>query len=232
MRILPDKLIPFIVLLLASALCYSTVQAAAFPAQFDPRRMSADEGWLFTGTKTESAMGGVALGIGDINGDGYTDFIIGTGPYTESPAHYLVYGNPAGYDTVLPARGSDAEGRVYLSGLLRFVRLGDINGDGLDDFIIFDTWNGSPEQVYVVFGAGTSLPPLIDTDTLDGSNGLWIANNRTGGLEEGVREFSDISLVRDSDGDGVDDLLVGTRSEMENTQLVYVVPGRSEWPSP
>ncbi len=81
MRILPEKSIPSIVLLLASTLCYSSTQAAAFPAQFDPRRMSADEGWLFTGSTTESAMGGVAQGIGDINADGYTDFIIGTGPY-------------------------------------------------------------------------------------------------------------------------------------------------------
>jgi len=108
---------------------------------------------------------------------------------------------------------------------------GDINGDGIDDFII-----GAPRgrditpdagSSYIVFGDANGFNSNLDLTTLDGSNGFrLIGQNR--------RELSgsSVSSAGDVNGDGIGDLIVGAPSSRfagfdENPGSSYVVFGQS-----
>ncbi|MDB9525985.1 hypothetical protein PN498_08305 [Oscillatoria sp. CS-180] len=98
---------------------------------------------------------------------------------------------------------------------------GDVNGDGIDDFIIgapgADNTAGAS---YVVFGSNTSFNAQFDLSTLNGSNGFVI-----NGIA--AEDFSGVSVsaAGDINGDGVDDLIIGASGRNNQTGESYVVFG-------
>lgn len=92
--------------------------------------------------------------------------------------------------------------------------LGDVNGDGIDDFIISATEagiNSGVEDVsesYVIFGSrsiGSSAP--LNASDLDGSNGFVIE-----GLARNAFLGESVSGAGDVNGDGINDLIIGDPS--------------------
>ncbi|HYE45024.1 MAG TPA: hypothetical protein VEA44_04540, partial [Caulobacter sp.] len=85
--------------------------------------------------------------------------------------------------------------------------VGDINGDGIDDFAIGATGVGGSSQgaVYVVFGTAAGLGATFSLASLDGTNGFQL----NGG--EYAQDFLGVSVAAagDVNNDGIDDLIVG-----------------------
>jgi len=99
---------------------------------------------------------------------------------------------------------------------------GDVNGDGIDDLII-----GADNQSYVVFGSSDRSASNLDLSTLNGSNGFAIA-----GIDPYDLIDSSVSSAGDINGDGIDDLIIGTPRAESNGQNYagksYVIFGSSD----
>ena len=170
---------------------------------------------------------GFQLGsVGDVNGDGADDMIVAQldfGPGRD--VAHLLYGRAdlAALDGQTPATQlltGNHTGFGFIGG--RAVALGDINGDGANDFAISayfaNTFRG---RVYVYFGVqgGGQLngTPNVTIDGLVGVRGNF-------GFALGVAEnFADAA------DEGLPDLLVGSNSE--GAGAAYAILGRQTWPA-
>jgi hypothetical protein len=146
-------------------------------------------------------------GAGDINLDGFGDFLVGTGAGSMS---FLVYGGPALPTTIDLDGLGPLQGVVMISSGLSASAVaggGDFNGDGFLDMMI-----GRPEDdpfgrigagsAYVVFGH-PALPPFIDLDLA----GLEVM--QIWGAETGDRTGASVAFVGDVNIDGFGDILIG-----------------------
>lgn len=164
-------------------------------------------------------MGCAVSGAGDVNGDGFDDVLIGAisadgadNLRANSGEAYLIFGSatlPATIDlsavgaggvTLFGAEVTDLTG-YSVSGA------GDVNGDGLDDFLIgarFGDGVGESNsgKTYLVFGAET-LPTTIDLANL-GTAGVVMT-----GADSSDYSGRSVSGAGDFNGDGFDDLLIG-----------------------
>ena len=162
--------------------------------------------YSFDGDSAGDQFGRPVSGAGDVNGDGYADFIVGAvsddnnGPGSGSARVFsgidgsLLYsfdGELAGAFEVGEGFGSSVSGA------------GDVNGDGFDDLIVgasFDSPNGFGSGSARVFsGVDGSLLYSFDGD---GSRGPGFGDSF------GVT----VSGAGDVNGDGVDDFIVGAQN--------------------
>jgi hypothetical protein len=141
--------------------------------------------WTVEGNSSTARLGRSVGTAGDVNGDGYSDVIVGM--YGRV---YVYHGSAAGL-----ALGEDwsAEGDVWTSSFGRSVgTAGDVNGDGFSDVII-----GATKQVYVYHGSATGLSTTAD----------WT-------VEGGDAHFGiSVATAGDVNGDGYSDIIIGAGSQ-------------------
>lgn len=124
---------------------------------------------------------------------------------------------------ILGATDSNAAGRSVTN-------LGDINGDGIDDFAIGAARAGSSNPLsgatYVIFGKAGATRPTIDLEALSPSDGFVIV-----GSDLGDSAGFAIAGAGDINGDGLDDLVIGAYKGENNggvdTGEVYVIFGQA-----
>lgn len=206
------------------------------------QQASNSMGFAMFGSMSYDQMGGAVDFVGDINGDGYGDFVVGGFDNSNNQAArtYVVFGGPntlqgTYYDSILTATNNTngfvinaAQAGEYPGRSVS--NAGDVNGDGLNDLLIGapgrdngNTWAGAAYIVYGKTGGGQIDLGNLNTATASGFM-LWGSNT------DAQAGFS-VSTAGDINGDGYADLLVGAWQQdigsANEAGRVYVVYGRS-----
>jgi Ca2+-binding RTX toxin-like protein len=173
-------------------------KAGGFDATVDLAALDGSDGFRMQGNLSLAT-------AGDVNADGFADFIVGSQGDEKS---YLVFGASSGFAPTLDLTNLGSEGSRFLSAGYAVSSAGDVNGDGFDDLLV-----GSPHSpidgkydagfAYVIFG-GRSLPATIRPSDLDGDNGFVI---------KGIHAFDRIGISltsADLNADGFSDIVIGS----------------------
>lgn len=209
------------------------------PAQvIDLGNIPAGDGFRIIGDANYDRAGTSVSALGDVNGDGIDDLIIGA-PSNDangdsSGAVYVIYGRPGGRSgTIDLANLSAADGFVVrgVAGdeLGRSVSYaGDINNDGIGDFVAgaigSDLGGNLAGAAFVIFGQAGTSRGTINVSSLSGSDGFTIIGDADLDLLTAVSRAGDVN------NDGIDDLVVGASGNDaggSSAGRAYVVFGRS-----
>ncbi|MEP1095878.1 MAG: putative Ig domain-containing protein [Cyclobacteriaceae bacterium] len=213
---------------------------SGFASVIELSALNGTTGFTVNGVAADDLSGSSVNSVGDVNGDGLDDFIIGAigsnTNGTNSGASYVVFGNGSGFAPTFELSSLNGSNGFTINGSVgsfsgRSVSsAGDMNGDGVDDIII-GAAHASPNggysgQSYVVFGSSSGFTSVIELSTLDGNNGFAL-----NGVATGQQSGYSVSKAGDVNGDGIDDLIIGAHLVDTNgskSGASYVVFGRRE----
>ncbi len=144
----------------------------------------------------EVAYRSTAAGVGDVNGDGFGDVLVGAARANgDTGKVYLHLGSVAGLQTA-PAWSHSGDAQLHAKFGDAVGAAGDVNDDGYADFIVGAPDFGGHGKAYLFFG--TPYGPAADPG--------WSSE---GDALAGARFGRSVAGAGDLNGDGIPDLAVG-----------------------
>ncbi|MCM2506084.1 integrin alpha, partial [Aureimonas altamirensis] len=189
-------------------------------------------GFVLNGECTTDFAGASVSSVGDFNGDGLGDLIVGapnndaTG--SDAGRAYLIYGRTGtgainlssvaagsgGFALAGEAAGNNLGGTVSAAG--------DVNGDGLADIVLGTSgYNTNTGRVYVIFGRTGGAAPVLSA--IAAGSGGFVVNG------EGTATYfgGSVAGAGDVNGDGLADIVVGATGYNNSAGRSYVIFGKT-----
>jgi len=176
--------------------------------------------WYKVGDQADAQYGYAASTAGDVNGDGYSDVIIGAPHWKDDATNegrvWLYLGSKGGlrYDSPWYAEGNNFNAQMGFS----VGTAGDVNGDGYADVIVGAPYFGdggltNEGKVWTFLGSSIGLDPIAD----------W---SREGGHNGDLYGYS-VGTAGDVNGDGYADVIIGAPLQTgslsdEGTARIYL----------
>jgi len=221
---------------------------SGFDAELDLGALDGTGGFVIRAPIDANSINGAEFGrsvsgLGDVNGDGYSDIMIGAPNVdpiggTDAGTSYVLFGHPTDGEATVDASQLNGSNGFAIAAYhpgeysgMSVSSAGDFNGDGYQDIAIkapgAANANGhSSGKVYIVYGKASGyLPTFQLTDlNLDGSKAMVITD-----APGGERSNATIRTVGDVNGDGFSDLIIGGPGDdpagRANAGAAYVVFG-------
>jgi hypothetical protein len=207
----------------------------------DLASLSPADGFKVFGAVASDFSGNCISSAGDINKDGFEDFIIGASQANRlgrslSGVAYVLFGKPnfgASIDlgALTPADGFQIIGAIangYVGNAVNYA--GDFNKDGVDDFIIGSYLDGPTKQgvAYVFYGKSSGSFSNVDLASFTSSSSVGV---RILGESWGDQLGFSVASAGDFNGDGINDLVIGANfvdpdPHISNAGAAYVIYGK------
>jgi hypothetical protein len=170
---------------------------AVYPVTIDPISSTAD--LELSGSQPGESFGYSVATAGDVNGDGYSDIIVGAPswdlPFTDAGRAMVFLGSATGIAST-PAWTVEGPGANAQFGF-SVSSAGDANGDGISDIVVGAPGYNGHGAAFVYLGAAPSGP------------GMSAAVVWTGNAQAGSKFGYAVALAGDVNGDGYSDVVVG-----------------------
>jgi len=159
---------------------------------------------------------------GDINNDGYGDIIVAQesdmGSYSFHPVR-IYFGSSSGIKDTADVMLTNSDGAVEV-----FSRVGDINGDGIDDMVLSIPYNSNTGDysgtVYLLFGRSDWGPSSDEYNLRDKADSTY-----SGRTDDSLG--MSLSGLGDVNGDGIDDIVIGSNEAIRNNSgRAYLILGK------
>jgi len=210
-------------------------------ASVDISTLNGLNGFSLFGGQIQGRLGTAATALGDMNGDGISDFAISAptwdGSAPDNGLVFVIYGRSGGFFATLDVTTLNGSNGFAIQGPAAGAQLGmslsaagDVNGDGLADLIAGANVVGQGVRAYVVFGRVGVSPSTITVAALNGTNGFAIVGRDGAGNVFGAGDATYVSSAGDFNGDGLGDLVVGGRGPSGSERFV-LFGGTGPWNS-
>jgi hypothetical protein len=188
--------------------------------------LSTASTWTVESDQANGWLGESVATAGDVNGDGFSDVIVGAYGYGNGEAQegraFVYLGSAAGLSTSAAWTAESNQSGGFFGRSV--ATAGDVNGDGYSDVIVgamrYDNGELNEGRAYVYFGSAAGLA----------TSAAWTVESNQVEAEFG----SAVASAGDVNGDGYDDVVVGAYSYsngQSNEGRAYLYLGSAAGPS-
>ena len=177
-------------------------EGAAFVYLGSPTGLRPTWSWRATGGQANSLFGWAVSGVGDVNGDGFGDVMVGARAWSNGEASeggaWLYLGSPSGPSPTANWAAEADQANAFFGEMISTA--GDVNADGYADAAVvasaYDNGQVDEGRVFVYYGSPGGLPAA--------ASWTYEHNGPGGGM-------TDAATAGDVNADGYGDFIVGAR---------------------
>jgi hypothetical protein len=147
-----------------------------FGSSINLSELNGSNGFTINGISALDNSGWSVSALGDINGDGIDDIIVGANNANDhSGQGYVIYGTKNGFGATFELSSLDGQNGFIIDGAALNDNLGhsvsgagDVNGDGVKDLLISAPFaNSGAGRAYVLFGTAAPTDLTLSNDRVD-----------------------------------------------------------------